>query len=182
VAGNDRVDISDPAYCISKTRCYHLQFLDETDLDVITEKVKLSLDGQEMQSTPKVVEDDESNPEGVTLQIGYCPILYKVVEIRVLTDQYGSDTSYSLVQWDPETKKKVGKPLFSVQNTLPNFADRTDSAKVDSSKCWRLRLRDAYGDGILGEGRGVRITYDSYVEYEGREFGSGGSLYFGDGC
>merc|ERR1712194_572580 len=90
------------------------------------------------------------------------------VVITLKTDRYAADTSHWLQE---------GNTYIFYDNTFSSFNTYTETACIDPSVCSQYNVRDAFGDGISGEG--VEIKYDSEVVYQGGDFGNGGVKFFG---
>jgi len=89
----------------------------------------------------------------------------KVLEIKILTDNYGHETSWSL--------KKDGVAI----NTGSGYESRTeyyDSTCLPQNECYEFEIIDAYGDGICcGYGSGLyELILDGEIVFSGGEFTS----------
>lgn len=101
------------------------------------------------------------------------------IDITITTDNYGTETTWELVNTITSTVVGSGGPYTDASVTYD------ESFSVNSADCYTFTIYDAYGDGIC-------CTYGngSYtVEYNGTVVGSGGSfnseesvLGIGGGC
>jgi len=62
-------------------------------------------------------------------------------------------------------------------NDLDSFQTYEVKECIDPTVCSAYNIRDAFGDGINGEG--VEIKYGGQLVYSGGDFGSGGVKYLG---
>ncbi|KAG7366113.1 cold-active serine alkaline protease [Nitzschia inconspicua] len=92
--------------------------------------------------------------------------------VTLRTDGFGSDT----VHW---LQSSTGDILFFRRN-LGSFETFQESACLDPSGCFAYHIRDAFCDGIRGEG--VEIRYGNELVFSGGNFGCGGFILLGDGC
>mmetsp|Transcript_17183 Transcript_17183/g.39696 ORF Transcript_17183/g.39696 Transcript_17183/m.39696 type:complete len:592 (+) Transcript_17183:253-2028(+) len=90
------------------------------------------------------------------------------VVVTLRTDRYASDISHWLQE---------GNSFIFYDNTFSSFGTYTETACIDPNVCSQYNVRDAFGDGISGEG--VEIKYDGEVVYQGGGFGNGGVKFFG---
>ena len=88
--------------------------------------------------------------------------------ITLRTDRYASDTSHWL---------QTGTEYKFFENTFDSFETYRETDCIDPLQCTTYNVRDAFGDGISGEG--VEIKYGGEVVYSGGEFGIGGIKYLG---
>ena len=93
--------------------------------------------------------------------------------LKIVTDQYGIETSYLLKRNDNQDVIWTGQNLSSNQTYM-------DNACLEPSLCYRFEIYDTYGDGIRGEG--IELTYNGQILYKGGSFEHGGFTQFGDGC
>jgi hypothetical protein len=105
-----------------------------------------------------------SDSDGAGSNVSDCVEL--VITLR--TDRYGSDTSHWL---------NDGTENLFFDNTFASFQTYQETACIDPKKCSEYNIRDAFGDGISGEG--VKIKYGGEVVYQGGAFGIGGVKYLG---
>jgi len=90
------------------------------------------------------------------------------VVINLKTDSFASDTSHWLQE---------GTQFIFYDNTFSSFRTYQETACIDPSVCSQYNIRDAFGDGISGEG--VEIKYGGEVVYQGGDFGIGGVKFMG---
>jgi len=90
------------------------------------------------------------------------------VVITLKTDRYAADTSHWLQE---------GNTYIFYDNTFSSFDSYIETACIDPSVCSQYNVRDAFGDGIMGEG--LEIKYGGEVVYQGGDFGIGGVKFLG---
>uniref|UniRef100_A0A7S4AFT3 subtilisin n=1 Tax=Pseudo-nitzschia australis TaxID=44445 RepID=A0A7S4AFT3_9STRA len=88
--------------------------------------------------------------------------------ITLHTDRYAKDISHWL---------QVGTVFLFYMNDLDSFQTYEVKECIDPTVCSAYNIRDAFGDGINGEG--VEIKYGGQLVYSGGDFGSGGVKYLG---
>jgi hypothetical protein len=92
------------------------------------------------------------------------------ITIEILTDNYGSETSWEVVEWGGGV---VGSGGGYASNTL-----YIEEVVVDSTSCYDFTIYDSYGDGICcAYGNGYYI-----VSYNGEEVCSGGEFASEETC
>ncbi|KAL3924230.1 MAG: hypothetical protein SGILL_001176 [Bacillariaceae sp.] len=92
--------------------------------------------------------------------------------VTLQTDRFGGDTSHWLQSDD-------GDVLF-FRNGLPSFETFEETACIVPFGCYTYQIRDAFCDGIQGEG--LEIRFGDELVYQGGSFGCGGFRQFGNGC
>ena len=92
--------------------------------------------------------------------------------VKVQTDRYGGDTAHWL-------QDASGDVVF-FRNNLASFETFEDRACIVPFGCYTYQIRDAFCDGIQGEG--VEIRFGNELVYQGGSFGCGGFRQFGNGC
>lgn len=85
------------------------------------------------------------------------------VVITLQTDKHPEDTSHLLVTGD--------EGIF-YDNDFDSYETYQEKACIDPARCTKYYIRDAFGDGLSGEG--VEIKYGGQVLYSGGDFGYGG--------
>jgi len=88
--------------------------------------------------------------------------------ITLKTDKFGSDTSHWL---------KEGSQFLFYFNSFDSYSTYQETACIDPKLCSEYNIRDAFGDGISGEG--LEVKYGGEVVYEGGDWGIGGVKYLG---
>ncbi len=102
------------------------------------------------------------------------------ITIEIMTDDYGSETSWEVTNADTGDVICEGPATAYESNTL-----YTEECCVDPAGCYNFTIFDSFGDGICcsyGEGY-YNVYYDSTLVGSGGEFGTDESILFiGDGC
>ena len=100
--------------------------------------------------------------------------------LTIKTDEYGYDTSYTLQQ---RTVDGTAPFIWSIQpGSLLSSATYEESVCLPLDKCYELGIYDSFGDGFVGEDRGVRVEYNGEVKFSGGNIRSGGVMLIGDAC
>ena len=93
-----------------------------------------------------------------TYKIGECPVCdnkYDEVKIELITDNNGSDVSWTLERWSASSKSFVTYLTGGVDKPFASNTNTTVSHCVAPKGCHRLTLKDKGGDGLCcddGEG------------------------------
>merc|ERR1712176_127003 len=93
----------------------------------------------------------------------------KEVKVSVTTDNYPSETSWSITSVDDP-----GNDLMSGSNYADAGAIYSETAHLTCGKTYKFTINDAYGDGICcsyGEGNYI-VTVEGSIVSQGGEFGS----------
>ncbi|MBT8197632.1 MAG: HYR domain-containing protein, partial [Acidimicrobiia bacterium] len=131
----------------------------------------VSLNGEVVASGGEF-DDSEATELGST-----CVCEGDIARIEILTDDFGEETTYELVDNDSGEVVAAGGPFES--NTL-----NIDEVCVDSDGCYTFTIFDAFGDGIccgFGEGS-YRVLLNGVIQGAGGEFADSESTELGGGC
>ena len=99
------------------------------------------------------------------------------VRLELVTDNKGDETAYRLRRMSNKTDIWVQLPGSLKDNEKYSLVSCLDA---DPNDCFRFDIRDTGGDGITGNG--IDLLFRGQELYNGGNFGSGGSLQFGDNC
>lgn len=99
------------------------------------------------------------------------------VRLELATDSRGAEIAYRLRRESDKKDIWVQLPGTLKDNEKYSLSSCLD---LDANDCFRFDVRDTGGDGI--EGIGLDLFFRGHELYHGGNFGSGGSLTFGDNC
>jgi hypothetical protein len=115
--------------------------------------------------------------EGTTCLPDICGCADATITIEILTDNYGSETSWDLVQ--------LGVGVIASGSGYASDTFYTEDVCVDSAGCYEFTIYDAYGDGICcSYGNGYyNVLYNGLLVGTGGDFGTSETVgNIGDGC
>jgi len=114
------------------------------------------------------VDDDTTNNTGnVSFNKVDIAASNPTINVEILTDNYGSETTWELIDLADGSELLSGGPYSN--NTL-----YTESVEIEENGCYSFAIHDAYGDGICcsyGSGH-YSVSSGSNILFEGGNFGS----------